>query len=88
MTDVWRKLYKKELRKLYPSPSVISKIISRIMGWAGHVVRVGRRGTHMLLMVKPVVKRPLGRPRRRWVDNIKMDLGEAGCDGTDLNWSD
>ena len=52
------------------------------MRWAGHVARMGqRRGVYRILVGKPEVKRPLGRPRRRWEDNIKMDLQEVGCGG-------
>jgi len=64
-------------------------IKSRRMGWAGHVARVvERRGVHRDLMGKPVGKKPLGRPRRRWEDNIKMDLQEVGCGGvwTGSSW--
>jgi len=54
------------------------------MRWAGHVARVGeRRGVYRVLAGKPLGKRPLGRPRRRWEDNIKMDLQEVGCGGVD-----
>jgi hypothetical protein len=57
-------------------------IKSRRMRWAGHVARMGEtRNTYRLLVGKPEGKRPLGRPRRRWVDNIKMDLREIGWDG-------
>jgi hypothetical protein len=61
------------------SPSVIRIFKSRVMRWAGHVERTGqRRSAYRLLVGKPEEKRPLGRPRRRWVDNIRMDLGEVG----------
>jgi len=54
------------------------------MGWAGHVARIGeRRGVYRVLVGVPEGKRPLGRPRRRWEDNIKMDLQEVGCGGVD-----
>ena len=54
------------------------------MRWAGHVARMGKdRGVHRVLVGKPEVKRPLGRPRRRWEDNIKMDLEEVGGGGGD-----
>jgi len=54
------------------------------MRWAGHVERMGeRRGLHMVLVGKPEGKRLLGRPSRRWEDNIKIDLQEMGCGGTD-----
>jgi hypothetical protein len=55
-------------------------IKSRKMRWVGHVARMGRRGIHI---GKPEGKRPLGRPRRRWVDNIKIDIREIGWDGVD-----
>jgi len=59
-------------------------IKSRRMRWAGHVARMGaRRGVFKVLVGKPEGKRPLGRPRRRWEDNIKMDLQEVGCEGWD-----
>jgi hypothetical protein len=75
----WRKLHNEEIRELYFSPSIIRIIKSRRMRWAGHVARMGeKRNAYRLLMGKPVGKRPLGRPRRRWVDNIGMDLGEVG----------
>jgi hypothetical protein len=56
---------------------------SRRMRWAGHVARIGETNAYRILVGKPEGKRPLGRPRRRWVDNIKMDLGEIGRDGMD-----
>jgi hypothetical protein len=62
-------------------------IKSRRMRWAGHVARMGlKRNAYRILVRKPKGKRPLGRPRRRWVDNIKMDLRETGWDGVD--WID
>jgi hypothetical protein len=68
-----------ELRDLYSSPSIIRIIKSRRMRWAGHVVRLGeKRNAYRLLLGKPEGKRPLGRLRHRWVDNIRMDLGEVG----------
>jgi hypothetical protein len=67
------------LRDLCSSPSIIRIIKSRRMRWAGHVARMGeKRNVYRLLAGKPEGKRPLGRPRRRWVDNIKMDLLEIG----------
>jgi hypothetical protein len=64
---------------LYSSPNIIRMIKSRRMRWAGHVARMGEtRNGYRILVGKPEGKRPLGRPRRRWVDNIKMDLGEIG----------
>jgi hypothetical protein len=67
---------------LYSSPSIIRIIKSRRMRWSGHVARIGRRGTSIDYW--PEGKRPLGRPRRRWVDNIRMDLGEVGWG--DVDW--
>jgi hypothetical protein len=80
VTGEWRKLHNKELHDLYSSPSIIRIIKSRRMRWAGHVARMWekRRNAFRLLVGKPEGKRPLGRPRRRWVDNIRMDLGEVG----------
>jgi hypothetical protein len=73
-----------ELHDLYTSPTVVRVIKSRRMRWAGHVARMGeRRGVYSVLVGKPEEKRPLGRPRRRWEDNIKMDLQEVGCGGMD-----
>jgi hypothetical protein len=78
VTGEWRKLHNKELCDLYSSPSIIRIIKSRGMRWAGHVARMGeKRNAYRLLMGKPLGKRSLGRPRRRWVDNIRMDLGEV-----------
>jgi hypothetical protein len=78
-TGKWRKLHKEELHDLYSSPSIIRIIKSRWMKWAGHVARMGeKRNAYGLLVGKPERKRPLGRPIRRCVDNIKMDLGEEG----------
>jgi hypothetical protein len=77
MTGEWRKLHNEELRDLYSSPSIIRIMKSRKVRWAGHVARMGKkRITCMLLAGKPEGKRPQGRPRRRWVDNITIDLGE------------
>jgi hypothetical protein len=64
---------------LYSSPSIIRLIKSRRIRWADHVARTGeKRNAYRLLVGKPEGKRPLGRPRRRWVDNIRMDLGDVG----------
>jgi hypothetical protein len=71
----WRKLHNEELRDLYSSPSIITIINSKRMRRAGHVARMGeKRNAYKLLVGKPEGKRPLGRPRRRWVDNIRMGL--------------
>jgi hypothetical protein len=68
----------------YSSPSIIRMIKSRRMRWAGHVARMGeKRYAYRILVSMPQGKKPLGRPRRRWVDNIKMDLREIGWDGMD-----
>jgi hypothetical protein len=81
----WRKLHNDELHNLYPSPNVVRVIKSRRMRWAGHVARMGEgRGVYSVLVGRPEGKRPLGRPRYRWEDNIKMDFREIGIDGT--NW--
>jgi transcription termination factor 2 len=80
----WRKLHN-ELHRLYSSPDILRVIKSRRMRWAGHVARMGEgRGVYRVLVGRPEGKRPLGRPRRRWKDNIKMDLWEIGIDG--VNW--
>jgi hypothetical protein len=81
----WIKLHNDELHDLYFSPNIVRVIKSRRMRWAGHVARMGEgRGAYRVLVGRPEGKRPLGRPRRRWEDNIKMDLGEIGIDGA--NW--
>ena len=68
------------LRDLYSSPNIVRVIKSRRMRWAGHVARMGEEmGVYRVLVGKPEGKRPLGRPRRRWVDNIRIDLQEVGC---------
>jgi hypothetical protein len=87
VTGEWRKLHNKELHDLYSSQSIIRIIKSRTMRWAGHVTRMGeKRNAYRLLVGKPKGKRPLGRPRRRWMDNIRMDLGEVGW--SDVDWID
>jgi hypothetical protein len=79
VTGGWRKLHNGELHNLYSSPSIIRMIKSRRMRWAGHVTRIGeKRNAYRIFVGKPKEKRPLGIPRRRWVDNIKMDLREIG----------
>jgi len=80
VTWEWRKLYNEELNDLYSSPNIVRVIKSRRMRWARHVARMGdERGAYRVLVGKPEGKRPLGRPRRRWVFNIRMDLQEVGC---------
>jgi hypothetical protein len=84
VTAGWRKLYNEKLHNLYSSPSRIRIIKSRRMRWAGHVVQMGeKRNMCRLLVGKPDGKRPLGRPRHRWIDNIKMDLVEMGLNVVD-----
>jgi hypothetical protein len=84
VTGGWRKVHNEELHNLYSSPSIIRVIKSRRLRWAGHVARMGeKRNAYRILARKPEGKRPLGRPRRRRVDNIKMDLREIGWDGVD-----
>ena len=78
VTGEWRKLHNEELNDLYSSPNIVRVIKSRLR-WARHVARMEEgRGVHKVLVGKPDGKRPLGRPRRRWEDNIKMDLQEMG----------
>ena len=79
VTGEWRKLHNEELKGLYSSPNIMRVIKSRRMRWAGHVARMGvGRGVYRVLVGKPEGKRTLGRPRRRWEDNIRMDLQEVG----------
>ena len=78
VTGEWRKLHTEELNSLYSSPNIVRVIKSRRLKWAGHVARMEEgRGVHKVLVGKPDGKRPLGRPRRRREDNIKMDLQEV-----------
>jgi hypothetical protein len=79
VTGECRKLHNEEHRDLYSSPSIIRIIRSRRTRWAGHVTRMGeKRNVYRLLVGKRERKRPLGRERRKWVDNIRLDLGEVG----------
>ena len=76
----WRTLHNEELNDLYSSPTIVRMIKPRRMRWAGHVARMDEeRGVYRVLVGKPEGKRPLGRPRRRWVDNIRTGLQEVGC---------
>ena len=87
ITEEWRRMHNEELNDLYSSPNIVQVIKSRRMRWAGHVARmVEERGVYRVLVGKPEGKRPLGRPRRRWEDNIRMDLQEVGM-WTGLGWS-
>ncbi|KAJ4435830.1 hypothetical protein ANN_18449 [Periplaneta americana] len=84
VTGEWRKLHNAELHALYSSPDIIRNIKSRRLRWAGHVARMGEsRNAYRVLVGRPAGKRPLRRARRRWEDNIKMDLREVGYDGRD-----
>jgi hypothetical protein len=82
VTGEWIKLHSEEFHNLYSSPNIIRQIKSRRMRWAGHVARMGEeRKLYKDLVGKPEGKRPLGRPRRRWEDEIGMDLREIGWGG-------
>ncbi|KAJ4449906.1 hypothetical protein ANN_01313 [Periplaneta americana] len=84
VTREWRKFNNTELHALYSSPDIIRNLKSRRLRWAGHVARMGEsRNAYRVLVGRPEGKRPLGRPRRRWEDNIKMDLREVGYDDRD-----
>jgi hypothetical protein len=84
VTGGWRKLHNEELHNLYSLPIIIRIIKSMRMRSAGHVARMGeKRNVCRLLVEKPEGKRPLGRPRRRWIDNIKMDLLDIGLNAVD-----
>ena len=88
VTVEWRKLRNEELNDVYCSLNIVRVIKSRRMRWVRHVARIGeRRGVYRLLVGKPEGKRPLGRPRRRWEDGIKVDLQEVGCGGYGLDRS-
>jgi hypothetical protein len=79
VTGEWRKLHTEELHDLYFSPNIIRIIKARRMRWEGHVARMGKkRNAYRLLVGKPEGGRPIGRPRRRWLNNIRMDLAEVG----------
>jgi hypothetical protein len=81
----WRKLHNDELHSLFSSPNIVRVIKSRRVRWAGRMARMREgRGVYRILVGRPGGRRPLGRPRRRWEDNIKMDLREMRIDGA--NW--
>jgi hypothetical protein len=83
-TGEWRRLHNEELNDLYSSPNIFRVIKSRRMTWAGHVARMGKtRGAYRILVGRPEGRRPLGRRRRRWEDNIKMDIEDVGWVGMD-----
>jgi hypothetical protein len=85
MTGGWRKLLNKELHGLYSSPGIVRLIKARRMRWAEHVARIGEvRGAYKIMVGKPEGRRPVGRPRCRWEDNIKIDLREIGFG--DVDW--
>jgi hypothetical protein len=85
VTGEWRKLHNQELHDLYSSPSIIIIIKTRRMRWVGHVaIMEEKRNAYMLLVGKPEGRRPLGRPKRRSLDNIMMDLVEVGWG--DVDW--
>jgi hypothetical protein len=84
VTGERRKLHNEGLNDLYFSPNIVRVIKSRRMKLAGHVAHMGdRRGVYRVFVGKPEGKRPLGRPRRRWENNIKLGLQEVGCGGMD-----
>jgi hypothetical protein len=88
VTGGWRKLHNEELHNLYSSPSISTMIKSTRMRCAGHVARIGAKSkAYEILVGNPEGKRAIKRPRRRWVDDIKMDLREIGLDGMDSSCS-
>jgi hypothetical protein len=89
VTGGWRKLHNEELHGLYSSPSIVRVIKARRMRWVRHVARMGEvRGAYKILVGRPEGRSPLGRPRRRWEDDIKMDLRETGFGDVDwIHWA-
>jgi hypothetical protein len=87
VTREWGRLHNKELYALYSSPNIIRVMKSRRLRWAVHVERMWeRRGAYRAAVGKPEKWRPHGRPRRRWEDNIKMDLRNVGLGGGGMDW--
>jgi hypothetical protein len=87
VTGEWRKLHNEDLNGLYSLHNIVRVIKSRRLRWVGHVARMGDgRGVYRVLVGKPEGKRPLGRPRRRCEDNVRMDLQEVGCGCKDWIW--
>jgi hypothetical protein len=85
VTGGWKKLHNEELHGLYSSPSIVRVIKARRMRWVGHMACMREvRGAYNILVGRPEERRTLGRPRRRWEDNIKMDLREIGFG--DVDW--
>ena len=83
-TGEWRTLHNAELHALYSSPNIIRNLKSRRLRWVGHVAHMEQsRNAYRVLVGEPESRRPLGRPRLRSEDNIKMDLREVGCDPRD-----
>jgi hypothetical protein len=89
LTGGWRKLHNEELHRLFSSLSIVRVIKSRRMRWAWHVARMGElRGAYNIFVERPEGRRPLGRPRRIWEDNIKMDIREIGFGDVDwIHWA-
>jgi hypothetical protein len=84
VTGGWRRLHNEKLHKLYSSSSIIRIIKPRRMRCAGYVASIAKkRNVYSILVGMPEGTRPVGRPRRRWVDNIKMDIREIKCGGMD-----
>jgi hypothetical protein len=86
VTGDWRKVHNEERNELYSSSNIIPVIKGRIMGCAGHVARMGRRGAYRIMVGKPEGKKPLGRLRLEWEDGIKNDFQDVGC--LDVDWID
>jgi hypothetical protein len=85
VTRSWRKLHNGELHDLYFSPCIIGMIKARRMRWVGHVAPMAEvRGAYIILVGRPEGRRPMGRLRHRWEDNIKVDLWEIGFGDVDL----